>query len=66
MSDMYTGIYTGIRKRLFNKSSLLLQDPDCENQWLAQFDALNLEESHHWHVFKKSDFVNVRRLDADG
>ncbi len=45
------------------KSALLQPDPLKADNYLAQFDALHLPESHGWHSFPKSCFVNVTDLE---
>ena len=59
MSNYLHGLYTGPDKRLFNKGALLMQDPNESDNYVAQFDALHLHESHGWHPFPKSMFVNL-------
>jgi hypothetical protein len=59
---MHHGMYTGPDKRLFNKGSLLRENPKDSSTWLAQFDPLQLQEAYGWHVFPKTDFVNLYEL----
>ena len=59
MSKPRHGIYTGPDTRLFNKGTLLMVDPANECNWLCQFDALHLTESHGWWPVPKESIVNV-------
>ena len=58
---MKHGMYSvdGPDERLWCKSALLQDDPDNKENYLAQFDAMHLFESHGWHSVCKKHFVNV-------
>lgn len=55
------GVYheDGPRKDLHFKGALLQQDPETEDNYIAQFDALYLPEAYGWHSFFKRLFVNI-------
>lgn len=59
---MFTGIYTGKEKHLFNKKALLRLDPDDKEMYLCQFDNSTFQESHGWHKFLIKDFCNLYEL----
>lgn len=63
---MLTGIYIETGTELYNQRALLRDDPDTEDCYLAQFDALFLRESHGWHRFPKKHFVNIQGGDSCG
>jgi hypothetical protein len=50
---MIRGFYKGIKRRLIGKTALLRVSGEG---YLAQFDSLNLKESHGWYYFPKDDF----------
>lgn len=62
-----TGIYheDGPDERLRFQGALLMEDPDNHDNYLAQFNALHLKESHYWWPFPKKLFVNVTPLNGD-
>jgi hypothetical protein len=64
---MQNGTYheSGPRKDLRLKNALVRPHPDKPDYVLAQFDALYLRESHGWHEFPASSFVNLRTLGAE-
>jgi len=46
-------------QHLQSKSALLQQDPDKPENFIAQFDDVNLYEAFGWHSFPKKWFVNL-------
>lgn len=58
---MLLGIYheSSPDEHLRFKSVLLRQDPNNQDNYLAQFDPLYLKEAFSWHSFPKSLFTNV-------
>jgi hypothetical protein len=71
MAGMMHGVYCGPELRLKDLGALLLQDPDHEDGYLAQFDAMytgfgqnlkRLKEAHGWHPFPKGLFMDVHIL----
>lgn len=67
MTNMLTGIYheDGPRKDLRFKRTLLMEDKDNKDNYLAQFDDMHLPESHGWHTFNKKLFINVVPIGID-
>ena len=58
---MLHGIYheDGKRSDLRFKGALLRQDPENEDNYLAQFDPRHVPEAFGWHSFPKKNFVNI-------
>lgn len=61
---MKRGIYSpnGPWVHLQNKGTLLRQDPDNPDNYLAQFNPRHLREAFGWHSFPKRDFINVEDI----
>lgn len=53
----------GPRKDLQDCGALIRLNPDDEETYLVQFDALFLREAYGWHVFPKTDFKNLEWYD---
>lgn len=64
---MLIGIYKqkGSIARLRNKKALLQQDPNKQNNFLAQFDKRHLPEAFGWHSFPKKLFVKLKSLSIE-
>jgi|SaaInlV_100m_DNA_5_1039725.scaffolds.fasta_scaffold02844_7 hypothetical protein len=59
---MKTGKYraTAAPERLQNEYAILRQDPDKEENYLAQFNSFHTNECYGWHSFPKVNFVWVK------